>query len=79
MGTWAVRFAAFINKDVVNPNESKKTAVMTRWLCTVMMLYVTMTFGIEECGREQSMEDALEAADRKLYMGKARGRNQVVM
>ena len=38
-----------------------------------------MTFGIEECGREQSMEDALEAADRKLYMGKARGRNQVVM
>lgn len=42
-------------------------------------LYVTMTFGIEECGREQSMEDALEAADRKLYMGKARGRNQVVM
>ena len=42
-------------------------------------LYVPMTFGIEECGREQSMEDALEAADRKLYMGKARGRNQVVM
>ena len=42
-------------------------------------LYVTMTFGIEECGRDQSMEDALEAADRKLYMGKARGRNQVVM
>ena len=42
-------------------------------------LHVTMTFGIEECGREQSMEDALEAADRKLYMGKARGRNQVVM
>ena len=39
MGTWAGRFAAFINKDVVNPNESKKTAVMTRWLCTVMMLY----------------------------------------
>lgn len=42
-------------------------------------LQVTMTFGIEECGRDQSMEDALEAADRKLYMGKARGRNQVVM
>lgn len=42
-------------------------------------LKVTMTFGIEECGREQSMEDALEAADRKLYMGKARGRDQVVM
>ena len=39
MGTWAGRFAAYINKDVVNPNESKKTAVMTRWLCTVMMLY----------------------------------------
>ena len=42
-------------------------------------LRVTMTFGIEECGREQTMEEALEAADRKLYMGKARGRNQVVM
>ena len=39
MGTWAGRFTAYINKDVVNPNESKKTAVMTRWLCTVMMLY----------------------------------------
>ena len=42
-------------------------------------LHVTMTFGIEECGSDQSMEEALEAADRKLYMGKARGRNQVVM
>ena len=42
-------------------------------------LHVTMTFGVEECGREQTMEDVLEAADRKLYMGKARGRNQVVM
>lgn len=42
-------------------------------------LHVTMTFGIEELGREHTMEDVLEAADRKLYMGKARGRNQVVL
>lgn len=42
-------------------------------------LHVTMTFGLEEVGRDQTMEDVLEAADRKLYMGKARGRNQVVM
>lgn len=42
-------------------------------------LHVTMTFGVEEVGIDQSMEDVLESADRKLYMGKARGRNQVVM
>ncbi len=42
-------------------------------------IYVTMTFGLEEVGREQTLEESLEAADRKLYMGKARGRNQVVM
>ncbi len=42
-------------------------------------LHVTMTFGLEEVGNDQSLEDVLEAADRKLYMGKARGRNQVVM
>ena len=42
-------------------------------------LHVTMTFGVEEVGPDQSMEDVLESADRKLYMGKARGRNQVVM
>ncbi len=42
-------------------------------------LHVTMTFGLEDVGRDQSLEDVLEAADRKLYMGKARGRNQVVL
>ena len=42
-------------------------------------IHVTMTFGIEECGKDQSMVEALEAADRKLYMGKARGRNQIMM
>lgn len=43
------------------------------------VIQVTMTFGLEEVGRDQSLEDSLESADRKLYMGKARGRNQVVM
>ncbi len=43
------------------------------------VIQVTMTFGVEEVGRDQSLEESLEAADRKLYMGKAKGRNQVVM
>ncbi len=42
-------------------------------------LHVTMTFGVEEVGTDQTLLDVLETADRKLYMGKARGRNQVVM
>lgn len=42
-------------------------------------IQVTMTFGVEEVGTGQILEDVLEAADRKLYMGKARGRNQVVL
>ena len=42
-------------------------------------MHVTMTFGVEEFGRGATLDQVIEAADRKLYMGKSRGRNQVVM
>ncbi len=43
------------------------------------VIQVTMTFGIAEVGMDDSLEDSIEAADEKLYMGKAMGRNLVVM
>ena len=40
---------------------------------------VTITIGIEENDFRSSMEDILEQADKKLYMGKISGRDRVVM
>lgn len=39
---------------------------------------VTMTFGLEEVNVRKSMEDDIHEADRKLYLGKDGGRNQIV-
>ena len=40
---------------------------------------ITITAGIEENDFHSTMDDILEIADRKLYRGKANGRNQVVI
>ncbi len=39
---------------------------------------VTMTFGLEEIDVRKGMEDDIHEADRKLYLGKEGGRNQIV-
>ena len=40
---------------------------------------ITITVGVEENDFRSSMEELFDQADRKLYMGKANGRNQVVI
>ena len=40
---------------------------------------ITITIGVEENDFHSSMEEIFNRADRKLYMGKAHGRNQVVI
>ena len=40
---------------------------------------ITITIGVEENDFKSSMEALFDSADRKLYMGKANGRNQVVI
>ena len=40
---------------------------------------ITITIGVEENDFMSPLEKILEDADRKLYMGKESGRNQVVM
>ncbi len=39
---------------------------------------LTMTFGLEEYDFHSTIDNALNSADEKLYLGKSRGRNQVV-
>lgn len=47
--------------------------------CDGQRLTLTMTFGVVFCDNPQrAMEDYLKAADRALYRGKERGKNQVV-
>ncbi len=41
-------------------------------------LKLTMTFGLEEYDFRSSVDDMVNSADGKLYLGKTRGRNQVV-
>ena len=43
-----------------------------------MDLRVKMTFGLQEHSMESPMEQTVDLADKKLYYGKSRGRNQVV-
>ena len=40
---------------------------------------ITITIGVEENDFQSTMEDLFNRADRKLYMGKANGRDQVVI
>ena len=40
---------------------------------------ITITIGVEENDFMSSMDELFNHADRKLYMGKANGRNQVVL
>ena len=40
---------------------------------------ITITIGVEENDFQSSMEALFNQADRKLYMGKANGRDQVVI
>lgn len=42
------------------------------------LINVTMTFGIEEYDRDHSMDSVISEADRKLYLGKTSGRNQII-
>lgn len=39
---------------------------------------VTMTFGLEEYSNEHPIDDTINSADKKLYIGKKQGRNTVV-
>ena len=40
---------------------------------------ITITIGLEENDFRSSIDQILEKADKKLYMGKVAGRNRVVM
>lgn len=40
---------------------------------------VTMTFGVAEYGKDDTIEKLVKRADDRLYIGKSNGRNQVVM
>ena len=40
---------------------------------------ITITIGVEENDFKSSMDQILDRADRKLYMGKVSGRDQVVI
>lgn len=42
------------------------------------LIQVTMTFGIEEFDRDHTMDSVIQEADRKLYLGKESGRNQII-
>ena len=42
------------------------------------LINVTMTFGIEEYGHSHSMDSVIQEADRKLYLGKQSGRDQII-
>lgn len=39
---------------------------------------VTMTFGLDEYNRSRPLDDTINSADQKLYMGKKSGRNRVI-
>ena len=41
-------------------------------------MHLTMTFGLEEYDFHRSIDDLINSADQKLYLGKTKGRNQVV-
>ena len=50
----------------------------TEFSCEGNLIHITMTFGLEEWGMGQTYDQTIEAADAKLYYGKAHGRNMVV-
>ena len=50
----------------------------TDFNCEGNQINITMTFGLEEWGMGQTYDQTIEAADEKLYYGKAHGRDQVV-
>ena len=41
-------------------------------------MHLTMTFGLEEYDFHHSIDDLINSADKKLYLGKTTGRNQVI-
>ena len=41
--------------------------------------FITITVGVEEYDFTSPLEDLLDAADEKLYMGKNTGRNRVIV
>ncbi|HNX92372.1 MAG TPA: diguanylate cyclase [Syntrophomonas sp.] len=64
----ALAFAEYIRKEIekiVIPWEDRE-------------LKTSMTFGVQEGSYENTVEHTVDEADRALYIGKARGRNQVV-
>lgn len=58
--------------------EIREKVSKTPFLYNGQELRVTMTFGLEEYSRSAELDDIINQADKKLYMGKQAGRNRVV-
>ena len=59
-------------------NDLKKKISGTVFKYNTIEMNLTMTFGLQEYDFRSSIDDIVNAADEKLYLGKTQGRNQVV-
>ena len=59
-------------------NELRSKIHKTIFKYNDIEMRLTMTFGLEEYDFHNTVDNALNSADEKLYLGKSRGRNQVV-
>ena len=59
-------------------NDLKTKISQTTFKYNDIVIKLTMTFGLEEYDFHNSIDDVVNSADEKLYLGKTQGRNQVV-
>lgn len=69
-----------VNGDeaAIKLNDLKKKITSTVFKYNTIEMKLSMTFGLQEYDFRSSIDDIINAADEKLYLGKTQGRNQVV-
>ena len=66
------------DESAIKLNDLRTKVSQTVFKYNDIEMHLTMTFGLEEYDFHHSIDDLINSADQKLYLGKTKGRNQVV-
>ncbi len=66
------------DEAAIRLNDLRTMISQTEFKFNDKIMTLTMTFGLEEYDFRKSIDDIINSADEKLYLGKTQGRNQVV-